>query len=50
MNKTSSIQSRLDALSISRLRIIADSKGVSFSSLIRMILIEYLETKQRNQK
>jgi hypothetical protein len=42
-NETKSIQSRLDVKNVNNLDKLAKLKGLSFSSMIRYILIEYIE-------
>ncbi|MGE5352277.1 MAG: hypothetical protein ACM3MK_04025 [Chitinophagales bacterium] len=42
-NETKSIQSRLDIKNVNNLDKLAKLKGLSFSSMIRYILIEYIE-------
>ncbi|MCU7495342.1 MAG: hypothetical protein HF314_05605 [Ignavibacteria bacterium] len=42
-NETKSIQSRLDIKNVINLDKLAKLKGLSFSSMIRYILIEYVE-------
>jgi predicted DNA binding CopG/RHH family protein len=41
--KTKPIQSRLDIEHISKLKELAEQKGISFSLLIRLIIIDYVE-------
>lgn len=41
--KTKSIQSRLDLTNISIIELLAEQKGIAFSSLVRIALIEYVE-------